>query len=106
VQRLQPHDLTDLLRHAPSLEMTTDNQHNVMIRMRGDLGPCTPAIFLDGKQLVDWQLADLNSLVQPDEMGGMEVYTAALTPVEFRTNQGCGTILVWTRTPDRLRTKR
>lgn len=106
VQRLQPHELTDLLRHAPSLEMTSDNQHNVMIRMRGDLGPCTPAIFLDGKQLVDWQLADLNSLVQPDEIGGMEIYTPALTPAEFRTRQGCGTILVWTRTPERLRTKR
>lgn len=106
VERLHPQELTDLLRHAPSLDLSTDNSHNVKIRMRGDQGACTPAIFLDGKQLVNWQLADLNSLVQPDEIGGMEIYTPSMTPAEFRTKQGCGTILVWTRTPERLRTKR
>lgn len=106
VERLHPQELTDLLRHAPSLDLSTDNSHNVKIRMRGDQGPCTPALFLDGKQLVNWELADLNSLVQPDEIGGMEVYTPSMTPAEFRTKQGCGTILVWTRTPERSREKR
>ena len=100
VERLHPHELTDLLRHAPSVELTTDNHHNVTIRMRGDLSSCTPAIFLDGKQLVDWELSDLNSLVQPDQIGGMEVYTPAMTPAEFRTKHGCGTILVWSRPPE------
>ena len=106
VERLQPAELSDLLRHAPSLELSTDNAHNVKIRMRGDTGPCTPAIFLDGKQLVYWTLADLNSLVQPDELVGMEVYTPSMTPAEFRTKLGCGTIVVWTRTPERIGRKR
>lgn len=106
VERLHPHDVSDLLRHAPSLELSVDNHHNVTIRMRGDTQACTPAIFLDGKQLVNWELADLNSLIQPDEIGGMEVYTVSMTPAEFRTKQGCGTILVWTRTPERLRAHR
>ena len=103
VERLHPHDVSDLLRHAPSLELSTDNHHNVTIRMRGDPAACTPAIFLDGKQLVNWELTDLNSLIQPEEISGMEVYTVSMTPAEFRTKQGCGTILVWTRTPERLR---
>ena len=103
VERLHPHDVSDLLRHAPSLELSTDNHHNVTIRMRGDQAACTPAIFLDGKQLVNWELTDLNSLIQPEEISGMEVYTVSMTPAEFRTKQGCGTILVWTRTPERLR---
>lgn len=106
VERLQPAEISDLLRHAPTLELTTDNAHNVKIRMRGDTGPCTPAIFLDGKQLVYWTLADLNSLVQPDELVGMEVYTPSMTPAEFRTKLGCGTIVVWTRTPERIGRKR
>jgi hypothetical protein len=105
IERLHPQELSDLLRHAPSLELSTDNSHNVKIRMRGDLASCTPAIFLDGKQLVNWELADANSLVQPDEVAGMEVYTPSMTPAEFRTKQGCGTILIWTRTPERLRRK-
>lgn len=106
VERLQPAEISDLLRHAPTLELSTDNSHNVRIRMRGDTGPCTPAIFLDGKQLVYWTLADLNSLVQPDELVGMEVYTPSMTPAEFRTKIGCGTIVVWTRTPERIGRKR
>jgi hypothetical protein len=106
VERLHPQELTDLLRHAPSLELTTDNVHNVKLRMRGDQGACTPAIFLDGKQLVYWELADLNSLIKPDQIGGMEVYTASMTPAEFRTKIACGTILVWTRSLDRSRPPR
>jgi hypothetical protein len=101
VERLHPDVLTDLLRHAPSLELSTDNYHNTKIRMRGDLGSCTPAIFLDGKQLIDWELSDLNSLVQPDQLAGMEVYTPAMTPAEFRTKLGCGTVVVWTRANER-----
>ena len=102
VERLHPAEISDLLRHAPTLDLSTDNAHNVKIRMRGDTSPCTPAIFLDGKQLVYWTLADLNSLVQPDELVGMEVYTPSMTPAEFRTKVGCGTIVVWTRTPERI----
>jgi len=106
VEQLHPAELSDLLRHAPSLELRTDNAHNVTIRMRGDVGSCTPAIFLDGKQLVYWTLADLNSLVQPDELVGMEVYTPSMTPAEFRTKVGCGTIVVWTKAPEKIGRKR
>lgn len=106
VEKLHPQELTDLLRHTSLLDLSTDNAHNVKIRVRGDQTPCTPAIFLDGKQLVYWELADLNSLVEPDELVGMEVYSAAMTPAEFRTKNACGTIVVWTRTPERLRARR
>lgn len=106
VEQLHPAELSDLLRHAPTLELRTDNAHNVTIRMRGDVGSCTPAIFLDGKQLVYWTLADLNSLVQPEELVGMEVYTPSMTPAEFRTKVGCGTIVVWTRAPEKIGRKR
>ena len=105
VERLHPQELTDLLRHTPLLDLSTDNAHNVKIRVRGDQVACTPAIFVDGKQLVYWELADLNSLIQPDELVGMEVYSAAMTPAEFRTKNSCGTLVVWTRTPERLRSK-
>ncbi|HEY7233207.1 MAG TPA: TonB-dependent receptor [Gemmatimonadaceae bacterium] len=101
IDRIHPTEVTDILRHAPSVSLATDNSHHVQIRMRGDMESCTPAIFLDGKQLINWELSDLNSLVRPEEIGGMEVYTPSMTPAEFRTKQGCGTILLWTRAPDR-----
>ena len=101
IERMHPHEVTDVLRHAPGIAVSTDNSHNVKIRMRGDMEYCTPAIFLDGKQLINWELGDLNSLVEPETVGGMEVYTPAMTPPEFRTRQGCGTILLWTRAAPR-----
>ena len=101
IERLHPRELTDLLRHASSLELHTDNSHNVTIRMRGYFQPCTPAIFVDGKQLVNWELSDLNGIVQPDQIAGMELYTPSMTPAEFRSKQGCGTVVVWTRASQR-----
>lgn len=105
VQRLHPQELSDLLRHTPLLDLSTDNVHNVKIRIRGDQAPCTPAIFVDGKQLVYWEISDLNSLVQPDELVGMEVYSAAMTPAEFQTKNACGALIVWTQAPERLRSR-
>jgi hypothetical protein len=99
IARFRPHEISDVLRHVPGISVSTDNQQNTKIRMRGEMESCTPAIFLDGKQLINWELSDVNSLVEPETVGAMEVYTPAMTPAEFRTRQGCGTILLWTRAP-------
>jgi len=101
VERLHPDVITDLFRHAPALGLLVDNNHNVKLHVRGDAAACTPAIFLDGKQLVEWELADLNSLVPPSQLAGVEVYSGAMTPAEFRSKVGCGTILVWTKSNER-----
>ena len=106
IERLHPREVTDVLRHAPSLELVSGGSGSYAVRMRGDLQACTPALFLDGKQLVRWELGDLNGLIHPDEIGGMEVYTPAMTPPQFRTREGCGTIVIWTRTPERLSRRR
>jgi hypothetical protein len=97
IARLHILQFTDVLRHVPTLEMRSDNEHNVKIRMRGDMDACTPVIFVDGKQFINWELADLDGIVQPEQVAGLEIYTASLTPAEFRTKMGCGTIVVWTR---------
>jgi hypothetical protein len=106
IEHMHPHDVSDVLRHVPGVSLSTDNSHHVTIRMRGEQESCTPSIFVDGKQLINWELSDLDGIVQPEEVAGMEVYTPSMTPAQFRTKQGCGTILVWTRTPDRLANQR
>ena len=50
---------------------------------------------------MNWQLSDLNGIVQPDQIAGLEIYTASMTPAEFRGKQGCGTVVVWTRASQR-----
>jgi hypothetical protein len=106
IDRIRPREVTDILRHAPSVQLVSLGTANFAIRMRGDHDACQPALFLDGKQLVSWELSDLNSLIRPNEIGGMEIYTPSMTPVEFRTRQGCGTIVIWTRVPEQLSRRR
>jgi hypothetical protein len=65
---------------------------------------CEPAIFVDGVSLPDFTGADLNAMVAPEEISGMEVYVSAgSAPVQYKSvrssgNAGpCGSILVWTK---------
>ncbi len=58
---------------------------------------CLPAIFLDGMSMRRLTTADIDGLVRPDELFGIEVYRAANAPVEFSEQDGCGTILFWTK---------
>src|SRR4029077_7505690 len=44
---------------------------------------------------------DLDMLVRPEELEGMEVYPRNSSPAEFADFSGCGSIVVWTRVPPR-----
>ena len=99
VERRNPYEFTNLLYGHPGVRVTF-SQGRVSIAMRGVQGLCTPAIFLDGyEQLVD-DASDLNFMVQPEEIQGVEVYNSApSTPAQFwgRGGTGCRSIVVWTR---------
>lgn len=57
---------------------------------------CLPSIFVDGMHLRGLTNGDLDGLLRPSELFGIEVYRAANAPVEFSHQDGCGTILIWT----------
>lgn len=97
IARLGARQITDLFRHAPSMQLVSGPNNSFRLRMRGDASDCTPAIFLDGKQLIHWELADLNGLVQPETVLGVELYTASMTPAQFVTRDACGAVVVWTK---------
>ena len=97
VTRWHPQQLTDLLRHSPSMSLVPIEPFGYALRVRGS-GACSPSIFLDGRLLHRWELADLNAVVPPAELEAMEVYTAQQAPAEFTTrNEHCASIVVWTR---------
>ena len=64
---------------------------------------CFMDVYLDGAMVFDSRapgngLFDVNS-IQPEHIGGIEVYTsAAQIPAKYnRTGGGCGVLLIWTR---------
>ncbi len=72
--------------------------------MRGMTGGyCTPAIYVDGAPTAGFSAGDLDAMVQPDQIEGIEVYTSsAQTPPQFSQGlRDCGVVAVWTRTSPR-----
>ncbi|HYW50562.1 MAG TPA: carboxypeptidase regulatory-like domain-containing protein [Gemmatimonadaceae bacterium] len=58
---------------------------------------CLPSIFVDGMSISDPTTGDIDAIVRPNELFGIEIYRAANAPVEFPEQNGCGTILIWTK---------
>jgi hypothetical protein len=77
-----------------------DSLGNKFLTMRSNTfrtARCFPAIFIDGMNLRGLTNGDLDSLLRPSELFGVEIYRAANAPTEFSHQDGCGTILIWTK---------
>jgi hypothetical protein len=101
VERSRPFEVTRLLRSLNGIDVVGSG-FNQRILMRGVMNPCEPSIVIDGVRLPDLTGADLNMMVAPEEIAGMEVYTSAGTvPAQFKgLSQGsmrCGAVVVWTK---------
>ena len=103
VQRYRPFETTHLLEQVVGVRVVGSglNQRILM----DNIGPCEPTIFIDGMAIPNLSGADLNMIVPPEEVVGMEIYTSAATaPAQFkgittlsRAGKGCGSIIVWTK---------
>jgi hypothetical protein len=108
IERRRPFYVTDLLARLPSVSVRPNASGNNIVRMRGPWGLCKPVLYLDGAKLFDgifdlgdgmsW-LENIDQLVMPDEIAGIEVYRgAAEVPTELgMLGASCGVIAIWTR---------
>jgi hypothetical protein len=81
---------TDLLRRAPGIRLV-ETRGGVAVRGRGG---CVPAVYLDALPISPGLV---DHWIRPDDLEGIEVYTAGLGPPEYlhRTTL-CALILLWT----------
>jgi hypothetical protein len=87
---------TDVLRTTPGLSIVPNGSFGYSILGRGQ---CVPAVYVDGMKVMDGA-SELDNLVRPTEIMGVEVYTgAAGTPPQFAGagSNGCGVVAVWTK---------
>ena len=101
VERIRPFEVTRLLRSLNGVDVVGSG-FNQRILMRGVMYPCEPSIVIDGVRLPDLSGADLNMMVPPEDVAGIEVYTSAGTvPAQFRAlsteSMRCGAVVVWTK---------
>lgn len=101
VQKQHPFDVAQLLYAVPSIRQIQRGMTRSLVMRGGASGFCTPALFLDGARMPADLLGDLDMLVRPEELEGMEVYPRNTAPAQFSDFSGCGSIVVWTRVPPR-----
>jgi hypothetical protein len=112
VAKRRPINTTDLFWNVPSVQLSSGGWSGRSITMRGgNVGRCTPAIFIDGMRIPDMTANDaglwgrpsgvtaeeIDSWVRPGDVKGIEIYTTSSAPMQYRTLNGCGSILIWTR---------
>jgi hypothetical protein len=101
VQRARPFEVTKLFQSMNGVQVVGSG-FNQRILMRGVMNPCEPSIVIDGVRLPELTGADLNMMVSPEEISGIEVYTSAGTvPAQFKglspASMRCGAVVVWTK---------
>ncbi len=101
VQRARPFEVTKLFQSMNGVQVVGSG-FNQRILMRGVMNPCEPSIVIDGVRLPELTGADLNMMVSPEEISGVEVYTSAGTvPAQFKglsqASMRCGAVVVWTK---------
>jgi hypothetical protein len=98
ISRRNPRFAADLLRGTPGVTVSPGSQgrDRVLMRGTGGAGQCIPTIFLDGVRTTVPN-GQLDDLVQPTDIRAVEVYTGTgSVPIEFQSNTGCGSLVIWT----------
>lgn len=91
----------DLIRTMPGILLARDS-NNYEILVQRSLTSftrefCRVAVFVNGIALTDPRVDDLNAILRPAQMRGVEIYNGGSAPVEFSKRNGCGSVVIWTR---------
>lgn len=102
IERMSALVVTDLVRRAASMTIVPvfDRQAGRVVdrlRVRGG-GSCLPIVYVDGIPIrIDTDLREIDHLVRPADILGMELYTAGQAPPDLTQLGACATIAVTTR---------
>jgi hypothetical protein len=91
IEERAPRTLSDVFWGVPSLRVVPREEGGALILGREG---CAPAFYLDGLRVMDDSQIDW--LISPDDLEGIEVYSSANVPPQFREGR-CGAVLLWSR---------
>jgi hypothetical protein len=102
VRSRRPVSIYQLLSDIPTMRVIQEGgQRTILMRGGSAMGSsrCVPDLFINGMRMPRDLVGELDLLVRPQELAGMEVYRSQQVPAEFSGFQGCGAIVIWTRVP-------
>ena len=98
IAQRRPVFTADLFRTIPGVYVDRDRNGEEILTMRGNAtGRCRPSIFVNGMSMRGMSAGEINGFVRPNELVGVEVYSAAGAPAQFSEMNGCGSIVFWSR---------
>jgi hypothetical protein len=105
VERENPAETSRMLRTRAGVRYTFDRKGYPLIEVTTQTSPCKPFVLVDGFPPGPVPTfpgdTEMDSMIRPDEIGGVEIYTnPASVPVELRRfafGPVCGAIVFWTR---------
>jgi len=90
----QPIRPSDMIRTMRGIRVGPDGRVTARRCTRGGL----PVVYLDGMYLGNTGFTDVDVILAPHHIEGIEVYTDATIPPQFnRLGAVCGAIVIWTR---------
>ena len=99
IAKMNAPDAYQLLSRAPGVWISYQGVRRwLLLRDRGG-GYCAPQIVLDGMRMPRDMAQELDVLVRPTYLAGVEIYRGPHAPAEFADMQGCGSVVMWTKPP-------
>lgn len=102
IARMRPFNTSDLLKNLAGVVVARDTVDGTIRRilMRGPFGACDPAIVVDGTYFDTLNADELDDWVHPDAIAGIEWYSEAVVPPQFRKvntpdSAPCGSLVIW-----------
>jgi outer membrane receptor for Fe3+-dicitrate len=101
ITRMQPRQLTDVLRRVPGVQVRSVNGtygDNQLVTMRGSR--CQMMFYVNGSPLPISSDIPINHFVAVEEVVAIEVYAPSEMPPQFNSttfNARCGLVGVWTK---------
>lgn len=98
IARRQPIVTSDLFRMVPGVRLdvdTTGFDKQLMVR-GGQAKWCQSAIYVNGHHMTGFTAGDIDSMLRPNEIAGIEVYAGTSVPPQFQQAfSACGSIVIW-----------
>ncbi|NBS59442.1 MAG: hypothetical protein EBS65_20865 [Betaproteobacteria bacterium] len=100
IKRRPVTNTTDVFRLMAGVRLERDSSgFTKQLQVRGMMADwCTPSIYLNGGFMSGFDADEIDAMVQPEHIKGIEIYTGPGIPAAFQQGMtGCGSIVIWTR---------
>ncbi|MDX2184002.1 MAG: carboxypeptidase regulatory-like domain-containing protein [Gemmatimonadaceae bacterium] len=99
ITEFNPTQTTDLFRFVPGATVQRTTRGNRLVLRGADFRGlyCEPTYFVDGLRVRLTENESIDDIVPPKDIQAVEAYVrTGSVPVQFQSNDGCGTIVIWT----------